>query len=911
MTTSFKAKFPIKALTSIQAYSRETGLTPDQWAKKQTPTLTVGDKVVTTALMLVFSIENGSPVSILVTEDFYVIDFSENIFRERASALASQSNMFSYAIVPLVATIPADKVPFMNGMRRWGTGGSRSAPPLGLPDPLVAFLSCIGATVQLSPILSISVLAASLVKGPDGPSTPDLRAFYPRITNYDFRSPAEAESFPGIAGGAPTPGISSVTVIEEKPNDTPSSLLAKFESQTRTESTASPFPITGNPSTANPSTANPFSTPAVTSAGSVPPPPLPNPAIPNPATANPFYSDSKTNVPPNPLTDSPSGAGSTQPVSNPFPANAETEWTDGVPSVPVLPPLPAVPPLPKFATNEQSSWDETESTSSNSTGPASPIGPINPMNSIGPISGASSMRKLAPGVGNPEEEFQKKLAELEAAELIEKDASDDSDLPASPLSQQTGRSVRNRLEARLEGKLPKGMDPFSELHSSTVGRRLDSASPVVRLVSNIRQQVNIAGDNLEYRVSALKSRMLDQLVTSKHDLSEKEQKSLRSMEELRAMYQKRLEETAARSKEELTKAALEGSSRVKAFQGQAISELARILESKQAEINQTAIDARQKVQDTVAGGKGDLTKTVNRTQQTLRGLVGTTEVNLSQLQAQTLKSMDERIDGFRAQSQILTEGISLSVESLAEAAKLQGQQSQDEVAKRLDDLSTEAVKSLREQTVKAEMECTKLIDKLAREKLLPMLQDRRKYSVELAGSFQDEFAEAIQHLLDAKLAEFDPLIRANSEFCAASLRDFRSRWLGSLEDHQESLEVLHENLERKVSEYMTQARAKVESIQDISRVAETVLSSPELIRTRDETCLKFDIIARDYISRSYAHMGDRVQVQKLDALDELVQLRERAESNLRNRGEEGRARIRTALKNAMHKIQELQTLHTS
>jgi hypothetical protein len=510
------------------------------------------------------------------------------------------------------------------------------------------------------------------------------------------------------------------------------------------------------------------------------------------------------------------------------------------------------------------------------------------------------------------EDFAKKVAELETAEAQDAAASEiDDDEHRHPRSPRPPLNVRSRLEARLAGKLPKGMDTFSEMNVPAFRSKIDPSSPVIKLVSNIRQQVNIAADNMEYRVSTHKSRLLDQLVSNKHNLNEKEQRSLQALEEIRAAYQKKLEDSAARSKDELSKVAAEGSSRVRAFQAYAAAELQKLLEEKQAEITKTAIESKQRVQDAVAGGKDDLTKTVSRSQQTLRGLVGTTEVNLNQIQTQSLKSMDERIDGFRAQSQILTEGIALSVESLAEAAKLQGQQSQDEVAKRLDDLSTEAVKSLREQTVKAEMECTKLIDKLAREKLLPALQERRKYAVELAGSFQDEFADAIQQLLDAKLAEFDPLIRANSEFCSATLKDFRGRWLSTLEEHQESLEVIHANLERKVSEYLAQARAKVESIQDISRVAETVLNSPELIRTRDETCLKFDIIAREHISRAYAEMGNRVQLQKSESLDELVYLRERAESALRTRGEEGRTRIRSALKNAMSKIQELQARYTS
>lgn len=872
MTTSFKAKFPLRALTSIKQYNRDAGSSPELWAKQQATGLKVGDialcfspltgldgkvsEVVTTALMLVFAVEDGKPACILVTEDFYVTDFSENIFRERASALASQGHAFSYVHVPFTGSIASDRLPFMSSMRRWGSGGSRNTPPLGLPDPLAAFLSCIGVTIPLSPILSINVLAASLVKGPDGPSTPDLRPFYARISNFDFSSSASASS--AASSNPASSSISSITMVESKPPSNPtanvpasSTMDNPFASSSQSTPTAPKSQNLADMANSLESKPAPVSSPAQMERTVVP-------------------SDLPASTPSN-LTAS--STGSQTPPALPSAGSSPSASATVPPPVPQRTKLE--PPTHSFIDNLESSDRESGYTNSFS------------------------------------EDFAKKVQDLETAEAQESDDSDSDDEKLHPRSPRPPLDVRSRLEARLAGKLPKGMDTFSEMNVPTFRSKIDPSSPVIKLVSNIRQQVNIAADNMEYRVSTHKSRLLDQLVSNKHNLNEKEQNSLRALEELRASYQKKLEDTAARSRDELSKVAAEGSTRVKAFQSYAAGELQKLLEAKKAEISRTTLEAKQKVQDAVAGGKGDLTKTVSRSQQTLRGLIGTTEVNLNQIQTQSLKSMDERIDGFRAQSQILTEGISLSVESLAEAAKLQGQQSQDEVAKRLDDLSTEAVKSLREQTVKAEMECTKLIDKLAREKLLPALQERRKYAVELAGSFQDEFSDAIQQLLDAKLAEFDPLIRANSEFCTATLKDFRGRWLTTLEEHQESLEVIHTNLERKVSEYMALARTKVESIQDISRVAETVLNSPELIRTRDETCLKFDIIAREHISRAYAQMGDRVQVQKSESLDELVYLRERAESGLRTRGEEGRTRIRTAMKNAMQKIQELQARYTS
>ena len=853
MTTSFKAKFPLKALNSIKEYTREAGKSPELWAKQQATGLKLGDivlcfsplvgldgniaEVVTTALMLVFAVEDGKPACILVTEDFYVTDSSENIFRERASALASQGHSFSYVLIPFTGTIASDRLPFMSSMRRWGSGGSRNSPPLGLPDPLAAFLSCLGVTIPLSPILSISVLASSLVKGPDGPSTPDLRPFYARISNFEFQTTGSAP-----AAASSSSSISSITVVEDSKPEPKSSIENPFVSATedaplvKSETTSVLLPDLDEVPTVGKSLADLTSTSAATAEVT------------------------------------------TAPVSSA--ASVQAATTSSSASV------PATAAKSSFDQPHQSFLDSSHSLDSDSTKESSY---------------ASSFS----------DDFAKKVAELETSEAEEDLYDDGDDERRHPRSPRQPLNVRSRLEARLAGKLPKGMDTFSETNVPAFRSKIDPTSPVIKLVSNIRQQVNIAADNMEYRVSTHKARLLDQLVSNKHNLNEKEQNSLRALEEIKSNYQKKLEESTLRSRDELAKVASEGSSRVRAFQAYAVAELQKLLEAKQTEISRTALEAKQKVQDAVATGKEDLTKSVSRSQQTLRGLVGTTEVNLNQIQTQGLKSMDERIDGFRAQSQILTEGIALSVESLAEAAKLQGQQSQDEVAKRLDDLSTEAVKSLREQTVKAEMECTKLIDKLSREKLLPALQERRKYAVELAGSFQDEFADAIQQLLDAKLAEFDPLIRANSEFCHATLKDFRGRWLSTLEEHQESLEVIHVNLERKVSEYMAQARTKVESIQDISRVAETVLNSPELIRTRDETCLKFDIIAREHISRAYAQMGDRVQVQKSESLDELVYLRERAESALRTRGEEGRTRIRGALKNAMQKIQELQAQYTS
>lgn len=482
-----------------------------------------------------------------------------------------------------------------------------------------------------------------------------------------------------------------------------------------------------------------------------------------------------------------------------------------------------------------------------------------------------------------------------------------TDSPAEP-AESGFLSIRKRLEARLAGKLPKGP---STPTPGEAPARVEPVSPVVKLVSNIRQQMSIASDNLEYRVSTLKSKMLDRLVSCKHNLSEKEQSSLKALEDLRAQMQMKLEGIANQAKEDLSRCASKGTAQVRGFQSVATSKLADVLADQEQQIALKTEEAKRKVNESLSATKDELNKTVSRAQHTLRGAVTTTEVNLNQVINNCAESMEERIEGFRAQTNILAEGIGLSVESLGEAAKLQAQQSEEEVMKRLELLSEESLKSLREQSVRAEMECSKLIDKLSRDKLVPTLQDKRKIVVELSAFFQDEFSGVMQELIENRLAEFEPIVRSNTDACATALQDFKSRWTSNLEQHQKDLDEMETKLKDKVEEHLNGAKSRIDSMHDITRVTDHVLTSPELLRTRDETCLKFDIIAREHVSRAYSQTGDKIQLFKQESLDELTELRENGETILKNRGEETRAKIRNSIKNAMQRIQDLQTQHTA
>lgn len=481
-----------------------------------------------------------------------------------------------------------------------------------------------------------------------------------------------------------------------------------------------------------------------------------------------------------------------------------------------------------------------------------------------------------------------------------------SSTPAEEESKADGGflSIRKRLEARLAGRLPS-KHPGSG--SEAAPGKAEPSSPALRLVSNIRQQMSIASDNLEYRVSTLKSKMLDRLVSCKHNLSEKEQLSLRALEDLRTKMQNKIEYTAARAKEELSKTTTEGSSQVKLFQSRAPGKLAELLAAQETLLNASAEDAKRRVTESISGTRDELNKTVSRAQHTLRGLITTTEVNLNQIVNHCSESMDERIEGFRTQTNIIAEGIGLSVESLGEAAKLQAAQSEDEVVKRLELLSEESLKSLREQSVKAEMECSKLIDKLSREKLVPTLQEKRRVVVELAGFFHDEFTIAMQELLENRLTDFEPIIRMYSDANITALQEFKSRWSQNLENHQKELDDIEKKLRAKIDEYLASARQHIESMQDITKVTDYVLTSPELIRTRDETCLKFDILAREHVSKAFALTGDKVNELKQDALDDLSELRQKHEVLLKDRAEDSRNRVRSSIRSAMQKIQDVQS----
>jgi hypothetical protein len=180
----------------------------------------------------------------------------------------------------------------------------------------------------------------------------------------------------------------------------------------------------------------------------------------------------------------------------------------------------------------------------------------------------------------------------------------------------------------------------------------------------------------------------------------------------------------------------------------------------------------------------------------------------------------------------------------------------------------------------------------------------------MSSLYHDDFGGIMQDLLEAKLSDFEPIVRSNSESLSSSLRDFRNRWTTNLEQHQKELDEMENKLNNKVENHLAGAKSRLESMQDVTKVTDHVLTSPELIRTRDETCLKFDIVAREHVSRAYARSGDRVQTYKQEALNEMIELRESSETALRSRGEESRTRIRNAIKAAMQKIQDLQTKYT-
>ena len=145
------------------------------------------------------------------------------------------------------------------------------------------------------------------------------------------------------------------------------------------------------------------------------------------------------------------------------------------------------------------------------------------------------------------------------------------------------------------------------------------------------------------------------------------------------------------------------------------------------------------------------------------------------------------------------------------------------------------------------------------------------------------------------------------------LLELNSMVVGRINDlrRQKDLDEKEDKLRIQVENYLSSARSKVESMQDITRITDHVLTSPELIRTRDETCLKFDIIAREHVSKAYAQTGDKVQVQKQSSIDELVDVRETGEAALKTRGEASRSKIRAKIKNAMQQIQDLQSKYTA
>lgn len=767
MTTSFRGKFPAAAIKNLRVFGQEA-ISPAEWAKRELTGLKVGDLITcfnpfnitdgaraeleASALVLVFNTDQA-PLGILLTDEFYVIGSVEAIFRERALAAAARGTNFSFVNLPYVGAMSDEARTFMTGMQRWGNGGTRANPMHNLPDPLVAFFSCIGIALPAAPPIPSATMASALLRGTEVPGIPKLNNKYRTVIQVAPESPS----------------IESVTMIETAPvpKDPPPSFgTTRANTERQNQTPDKPASLEQKPQ-----------------------------------------------------------------------ASSSTPATFG---------LPAEPQKPE---------------------PEQPPAASAPPESASPAAG--------------------------------------------PAAAESGfLSIRKRLEARLSGRLSKPSPGAPSVDSIQV--RGDSVtSPVLKLVSNIRQQMSIASDNLEYRVSTLKSKMLDRLVSCKHNLSEKEQMSLKALEDLRSRMQNKLENTAAIAREDLSKVASRGTAQVRAFQSRASGQLADLLAEQELLISEKTENAKRQVSESLNATKEELDKTVTRAQHTLRGMVTTTEVGLNQVFNQCAESMEERIDGFRVQTQILAEGIGLSVESLGEAAKLQAQQSEEEVIKRLEALNEESLKSLREQSVKAEMECSKLIDKLSRDKLVPALQEKRKIVVELSAFFHDEFSGVMTEMLENRLAEFEPIVRTSADATAASLQDFKSRWTTNLEQHQKDLDEIEIKLKEKVEEHLQSSKARIESMQDITKVTDNVLSSPELIRTRDETCLKFDIIAREHVSRAYALTGDKVQSHKQQSLDDLIALREGCETQLRDRGEQSRTRIRAAIKTALQRIQDLQSKYTS
>lgn len=834
MTTSFRPKFPAAAIRNLRAYTLQETLSPADWAKRETAALRSGDILVcfnpagiadgakteleASALLLVYSgAEQGAPQALLITDDFYVSGTAEAVLRERALAAVSRQNIFSFVNVPYSGALNEESRKFMSAMQRWGSGGTRANPMHGLPDPLLAFLSALGANLPHGLNLSVGVMANALIKRIYIQGLPDMSVRYANVLTQE-------------ALHSDKHNIASVTIIEspEKPASAPE--------QGKT----------------------------------------------SPAQDSSTDGGRELVHPQHPLEDSSTLA---QPGNQGLPLQSGTQSAPG-----------------KGSGSVAGGYGSGASTSSGGgTQPEKP-----------------QAREAQPGT--PEQmKAQAQTSPPGPTGAQEGGARGTFSSGTSPFaSNQTAGgaesesgflSIRKRLEARLAGRLPKSSGLSSSDSSSYP--KVEASSPVVKLVSNIRQQMSIASDNLEYRVSTLKTKMLDRLVSCKHNLGEKEQANLRSLEDLRIQMQMKLESSAAQAKDQLAREASQGTSQVRNFQIKAASKLQELLSEQELLINERCEQAKRSVVDSLNATREDLNQTVSRAQHTLRSVVTTTEVNLNQVLAQSAESMDERISGFRLQTQILAEGIGLSVESMSEAAKLQGQQSEDEVVKRLELISEEALKSLREQSVRAEMECAKLIDKLAREKLVPNLQDKRKMVLELAVFFHEEFSGAIQELLENKLAEFEPIVRSYLDANASYLQDFTSRWTAALEQHQKDLDEMELRLREKVDEYLSAAKARIDSIQDISKVTEQVLSSPELIRTRDETCLKFDILSREQIAKAYTIAGDRIQSFKQESADALVELRQDKEIAIRARGEDSRNKIRNSIRAAMQKIQDLQNRYTA
>ncbi len=879
MTTSFRARFPISAIKNIKVFGQED-VSPAEWAKRELSGLKVGDVIVcfnpfssgegaaaeleASALILVFNVDQPSPSGVLLTDDFYVIGTIEAILRERAVAAAARGSNFSFVPIPYTGFLSEEAKKILSGMSRWGSGGTRANPMHNLPDPLVSFAECLGVLVPVNPIVGIGSMAQALIKGVLTQDMPDFSHKYSIVMkNAEPVSP---------------PQISSVTVIEP---DAPAAATSQtpLAAEPPASKTAASKPVTPPAKPVDLSAANQ----ALANLGKSLNSPQDTPAISDQPAAKPAEPT---------LAQGPAAAPQSQMSTRLDAANRSSQQD----------------PAARLGSIDPASWSSASDR----------ISQRDPSLRPSQTDASSRLSQTDPSLRSSYSDASSRSSSGGWAPNADPAATPASDLPPVPgssgpaadASSETGfLSIRKRLEARLSGRMPKSNStPVSDAISVP---RSETTTPVGRLVSNIRQQMSIASDNLEYRVSTLKSKMLDRLVSCKHNLSEKEQTSLKALEDLRIQMQNKMEATANLARNELSKSASEGTGKVRAYQSRAAELLAQLLAEQEKSIAQSADIAKRDVTETLATTKEELNKTVSRAQHTLRGLVTTTEVNLNQVLNQCAEGMNERIEGFRAQTHILAEGIGLSVESLGEAAKLQAYQSEEEVMKRLEATSEESLKSLREQSVKAEMECSKLIDKLSRDKLVPALQEKRRIVVELAAFFHDEFSGAMNELLENRLAEFEPIVRSNNDACASALQDFKSRWTTNLEQHQKDLDEIEVKLRDKVEEHLASSKARIDSMQDITRVTDHVLTSPELIRTRDETCLKFDIIAREHVSRAYNLTGDKVQSYKQESIDELKDLRERSEAALRARGDESRTRIRSSIKVAMQRIQDLQSKYTS